>query len=102
MYRSVCVMVCVRSMVSVRRMKVVSRMVRVRSDMRMIGRPSKSPFSKVEKVLRNGQVFIIRNGNTYDLTGRKAVNNRNDCIKRERLPNGLVRQPLFLFEFADC
>ena len=28
--------------------------------------------NKVEKVLRNGQVFIIRNGNTYDLTGRKA------------------------------
>ena len=28
--------------------------------------------TKVEKVLRNGQVFIIRNGNTYDLTGRKA------------------------------
>ena len=28
--------------------------------------------TKVEKVLRNGQVFILRNGNTYDLTGRKA------------------------------
>ena len=28
--------------------------------------------TKVQKVLRNGQVFILRNGNTYDLTGRKA------------------------------
>ena len=71
MYRSVCVMVCVRRRVSVRRRKVVSRMVRVRSEMRMIGRPSKSPFSKVEKLLRDGQVLILRNGNTYDLTGRK-------------------------------
>ena len=28
--------------------------------------------TKVQKVLRNGQVFILRNGNTYDLTGRKT------------------------------
>lgn len=28
--------------------------------------------TKVQKVMRNGQVFIIRNGNTYDLTGRKT------------------------------
>ena len=28
--------------------------------------------TKVQKVLRNGQVFILRNGNTYDLTGRKV------------------------------
>ena len=28
--------------------------------------------TKVQKVMRNGQVFILRNGNTYDLTGRKA------------------------------
>ena len=28
--------------------------------------------TKVQKVLRNGQVFILRNGITYDLTGRKT------------------------------
>ena len=28
--------------------------------------------TKVQKVLRNGQVFILRNGNTYDLIGRKV------------------------------
>ena len=28
--------------------------------------------TKVQKVMRNGQVFILRNGNTYDLTGRKV------------------------------
>ena len=32
--------------------------------------------TKVEKVLRNGQVFIIRNGNTYDLTGRKQESSK--------------------------
>ena len=35
---------------------------------------SQEPKAKSQKILRNGQLLIIRNGETYSVTGGKIVN----------------------------